>query len=117
MKITADIFHAHLKCPMKCWLRATGETSAGNTYQEWVMARNAAYRTTQTARLIAELPYSEVVRSPGSENVKDAKWRLASSLVVQATTDSCVLETELHAIVRLVAQGQRRSAGGIDFPT
>jgi hypothetical protein len=85
MKITAEIFHAHLKCPTKCWLRATGETSAGNTYPEWVKARNASYRTTQTARLIAELPANEVVRSPGSENVKGAKWRLASSLVVQAS--------------------------------
>lgn len=72
MKITAEIFHAHLKCPTKCWLRATGETSAGNTYPEWVKARNASYRTTQTARLIAELPDNEVVRSPGSDNVKGA---------------------------------------------
>src|SRR6516225_7013530 len=40
MKITSDVFEAYLKCPTKCWLRATGETSAGNTYSEWVKAQN-----------------------------------------------------------------------------
>ena len=36
MKITPDVFEAYLKCPTKCWLRSTGEPSAGATYPEWV---------------------------------------------------------------------------------
>jgi hypothetical protein len=36
MKVTPDVFEAALKCPTKCWLRASGESSAGNTYAEWV---------------------------------------------------------------------------------
>ena len=31
MKITSDVFEAYLKCPTKCWLRATDEPSAGLT--------------------------------------------------------------------------------------
>ncbi len=52
MKITLDLFEAHLKCPTKCWLRATGESSADNTYAEWVKAQNDSYRTTETERLM-----------------------------------------------------------------
>ena len=60
MKITPDVFEAYLKCPTKCWLRATGEPSAGNTYPEWLKAQNDSYRATETARLVAEFPNDEV---------------------------------------------------------
>ena len=40
MKITSDLFHAYLKCPMKCKLRATNELADGNDYPEWVKAQN-----------------------------------------------------------------------------
>jgi hypothetical protein len=80
MKITSDVFEAYLKCPTKCWLRSTGEPSAGGTYPEWVKAQNDSYRTTGTERLLAESPKDEVVLSPDMENVKGAKWRLASGL-------------------------------------
>jgi hypothetical protein len=88
MKITPDVFGAYLKCPTKCWLRATGEPSAGNTYPEWLKARNDSYRTTQTERLIAEFSDNEVARMPGNENLKGAKWRLASSVAVRAKIDT-----------------------------
>jgi len=32
MKITPDVFEAYLKCPTKCWLRATNEPSAGGPF-------------------------------------------------------------------------------------
>jgi CRISPR/Cas system-associated exonuclease Cas4 (RecB family) len=64
MKITSDVFEAYLKCPTKCWLRSTGEPSAGNTYSEWVKAQNDSYRTTGTERLLAEFPKDEVLFSP-----------------------------------------------------
>jgi hypothetical protein len=44
MKITPDVFEAYLKCPTKCWLRSSGEPSAGNTYSEWVKTQNDSYR-------------------------------------------------------------------------
>jgi hypothetical protein len=51
MKITAELFEAYLKCPTKCWLRSTGETSASNTYSEWVKVRNDSYRVNGTRQL------------------------------------------------------------------
>jgi hypothetical protein len=83
MNITPDVFEAYLKCPMKCWLRGSGEPSAGNIYADWVKAQNDSYRATETARLAAELPNDEIASSPALENVKAAKWRLASSLMAR----------------------------------
>jgi hypothetical protein len=100
MKISPDVFEAYLKCPTKCWLRSTGEPSTGNTYSEWVKTQNGSYRTIGTERLLAEFPKDEVVLSPDIENFKGAKWRLASSFAVRAQMDSCVLESELHAVER-----------------
>ena len=84
--------------------------SSGNTYAEWVKAQNASYRETETARLVAASPHDEVALSPDMENVKAAKWRLASSLAVQAEMDSCGLESELHAIERVPAGGRGKAA-------
>jgi len=110
MKITVEIFHAYLKCPTKCWLRAKGEPFGGNIFPEWVKVRNDSYRTTETKRLIADVPDNKVACSPGAEKIKGVKWRLAYSVAVKAKIDSCVLETELHAIERLLAMSQGRPA-------
>jgi hypothetical protein len=106
MKITPDVFEAYLKCPTKCWLRAIGKTSAGNTYSEWVKAQNGSYRMNETRRLVAQSPNDEVALSPDMKNFEAAKWRLASSLAVRAQMDSGVLESELHAVERVPAEGR-----------
>ena len=72
--------------------------------------QNDAYRTTWTERLLAESLQHEIVLSPDMENVKGAKWRLASSLAVQTQMDSCVLESDLHAAERVPAEGRGKSA-------
>jgi hypothetical protein len=54
MKITPDVFEAYLKCPTKCWLRATDEPSTGGTYPEWVKVQNGSYRVSETRRLVAD---------------------------------------------------------------
>jgi len=110
MKITPVLFEAYLKCPTKCWLRATGEPSAGNTYSEWVNAQNDSYRLTGTDRLVSELRNDEVVLSPDIENFKVAKWRLAFNVATQAQIDCCALESEIHALSRMpVASRQELS--------
>jgi predicted RecB family nuclease len=110
MKITFDVFEAYLKCPTKCWLRATDEPSAGCTYPEWVKAQNESYRASQTRRLVVEFPNDAVVLSPDMKNFKAAKWRLASSLAVWAQMDSGVLESELHAVERVSLEGRGQHA-------
>jgi predicted RecB family nuclease len=94
---------------MKCKLRATNELADGNDYPEWVKARNYSYRVTETARLVAASPKNEIALSPDMENVKRPQWRLATSLAINAQMDSFVLETELHAIERMPANGRGQS--------
>jgi hypothetical protein len=108
MKITLAVFEAYLKCPTKCWLRANNEPSAGNTYSVWVRARNDSYRVNKTRRLVAEFPNNEVAISPDMKNLKAAKWRLASGLMVQAQMESCALESELHALERLPVEDRAK---------
>src|ERR1700677_2221617 len=101
MKITSELFQAFLKCPTKCWLRATGESGSGNAYAEWVKSQTASYVTTQTARLLSESPKDESAVSPALGNFKGGEWRLATGTVVQAQLNSCTLESKLHAIERI----------------
>src|SRR6266852_3522164 len=110
MKITADLFEAYLKCPTKCWLRAAGESSAGSTYPEWAKTHSHSYRMDETERLFAASPNDQVAHSPDAGIVRAAKWRLASSVTLQVKTDSCVLESELHAVERLPAESRGKPA-------
>lgn len=87
MTITPHIFEAFIKCPMKCWLLATGKHLIGNTYAEWVQTQTESYRVAETKRLLTQIPSGEFVTSPCSsrgggvyistEDLKSAKWRLA----------------------------------------
>jgi len=110
MKITPDVFETFLKCPTKSWLRAAGEPATGNTYAEWVKAQTASYRATETQRLVAVSPPGEIAISPTAGDLKTAKWRLASSVSLQAQMESSALETELHAIERVPSEGRGRPA-------
>src|SRR5882724_6182424 len=110
MKITSDLFHTFLKCPTKCWLRATSEFATGNYYSEWVKAQHYTYRTTEVARLVAGSPKNEIAHSPDFKDVKTAKWRLAVNLATDAEMDSNVLESELHAVQLVPAKGRGHSA-------
>ena len=91
---------------MKCRLRATSELADRGTYPEWVRTHSYSYRTTETARLVAASPNNEVALSPEIKNVKIAKWRLATSLATNAQMGSCVLESELHAVELVPAEGK-----------
>ena len=98
MKITSDLFQAYLKCPTKCWLRATGELGTGNSYSEWVQAQNLSYRATEVARLVATSPKNEIATSPNLKHIQTAKWRLATGVAADVQIDSKILESELHAV-------------------
>ena len=84
MRISSDLFNAFLKCPTKCWLRAAGEPASGNAYAEWVKSQNGSYYATEIERLLSGTPKGEVAVSPPLEDLKAARWRLASNLAVQA---------------------------------
>ena len=106
MKISCDLFEAFLKCPTKCWLRAAGEPASGNAYAEWVESRNGSYHAAEIERLLSEIPKDEVAVSPPPENLKTGKWRLAANLAARAQMNSCVLESEVHAVERAPSEGR-----------
>ncbi len=83
MKISANFFEAFLKCPTKCWLRFTGEPTAGNAYAEWVQAQDKSYRADAAKRLIADVPANECDVALLVENLKTAKWRVVVDVLAR----------------------------------
>ena len=108
MRISSDLFNAFLKCPTKCWLQAAGEPASGNAYAEWVKSQDGSYHATEIERLRSDTPKGEVSVSPPLENLKAAKWRLAANLAAHARMDTCVLESEVHAVERAPSEGRGR---------
>jgi hypothetical protein len=94
MKNTPSLFHAHIKCPTKCWLRFTGEPATGNTYADWVQSQSESYRDAAIKRLQCEMPQDESTVFHAPESLKTSKWRLGFD--VFATSQN--LETRLHAV-------------------
>jgi hypothetical protein len=106
MRISSDLFNAFLKCATKCWLRATGEPALGNPYAEWMKSENRSYHLREIERILSETPKNDVAVSPALENLKAAKWRLAVNLAVSARMDTCILESEVHAVERAPCEGR-----------
>jgi len=103
MTITPYLYEAYLKCRTKCFLRALGEMSTGNAYADWVRTQNASYRSKGSQRLTQGATGDEcVIGSPAVGNVRSAKWRLAIDL----TTRAYNLESTIHAVERVPAQGR-----------
>ena len=110
MKVSPELFHAYLKCPTKCWLRATHEPESGNAYAEWVKRQNERYRAAGTERLVAMSSSEEVAAAPDEESVKTDKWRLATNLAAHAQSDSWIVESELHSVERVTSTGWGKAA-------
>jgi predicted RecB family nuclease len=83
MKITSQIFEAHLKCNTKCWLRSLGQIGRQNTYAEWCQTQNDSYRQEGIRRLFEELSQEEYCLSPPSKDLKQTGWRLAVGLSLE----------------------------------
>jgi predicted RecB family nuclease len=106
MKITQSIFHAHINCPTKCWLKFTGEPATGNAYAEWVQRQNEGYHATAVHRLRSEMPPDERADAPTQESLKTFKWRMGFD-VAAATSQN--LETCLQAVERVHSEGRGKS--------
>ena len=128
MTITASLFEAFLKCPTKCWLRATNEQSSGNVYAEWMKNQNESYRVAETERLRTQMLQADYALSPPVENLKVAKWQLAVDVAMVASdlqrssrTSAAVdqagaspttfaAETRIHAVERVPSEGRGKAA-------
>jgi len=107
MKITQSIFHAHINCPTKCWLKFTGEPADGNAYGEWVQRQNKEYHATLVHRLRSEMPPDGRADAPTQESLKSSKWRMGFDVAV-ATSQN--LEARLDAVERVPPEGRGKSA-------
>ena len=106
--ISSHLFEAYLECPTKCWLRAQNERSTGNVYAEWARSQNESYRKKWLERRPAIVAEADRILSPAIEaDRKDATWRLAVDMRVQAAD----LECRISAVERVRSEGRgpRRS--------
>jgi predicted RecB family nuclease len=88
--ISSDLFEAYLECPTKCWLRAQNEPATGNVYAEWKRAQNESYRKEWLGRQLAIVAEADRVFTPTfEENFKEATWRFALDMRVQANDLEC----------------------------
>jgi predicted RecB family nuclease len=107
MKVTSDLFDAYLNCPTRCFLRARGQTGAGNSYADWLRGQNASYCNEEAKRLVDAAPRDEcVIAPPEPVNLKTAKWRMAVDFVARTQN----LEPRLHALERVPSEGHGKPA-------
>jgi predicted RecB family nuclease len=101
--ISSHLFEAYLECPSKCWLRAQNEPATGNLYAEWGRAQNETYRKEWLERRLAIVAEADRVLSPTFEvNPKEATWRFALDMRVQAND----LECRIPAVERARSEGR-----------
>ena len=105
MRITPELFGAHLKCPTKSFLLAHGEAPSGNAYAEWFRNQNEAYRSAGVGRLKESVPQEQRAGStPDPPDLKATKWRLTVDFPAQAQN----LESRLHALERVASEGRSK---------
>ena len=110
--ISSHLFEAYLECPTKCWLRAQNEPATGNVYAEWGRAQNETYREEWLERRLAILAEADRVLSPTFEaNPKEATWRFAVDMRVQAND----LECRIPAVERTRSEGRGRRVQFIPY--
>lgn len=84
MVISSHIFDAYLNCPSKCWFRYRNEVSNGNMYSQWLESQSQSYRKEALKRLLDSTREDDFIIAPSQPiNIKMAKWRLATNLVVR----------------------------------
>ena len=115
MTITTACFEAFLKCPTKCWLLSTNELHSGNPYANWVAAQSESFLIAQTERLLAETVPGEVVRLPTPREMKTSRYKLALGIAAQVSAQTtsglpCPVESDLHALERVPAEGRGKAA-------
>ncbi len=107
MITSPQLFESYLLCPTKCWLRSRAEPPVGNSYADWVNARNKTYLQDGLKRLLTKFRESDCATAPPiTENSKDFTWRLAIDVRWKAKeVESC-----LQAVERVPAKGRGRPA-------
>ena len=106
MKISQRLFEAYLKCPTKCWLRSIGEHPTDVAWTQYSESNEQSYRASQIEQMCLRIGPNDSLRSPQADVLKTDGWRLAVDVVAATPT----LESDVHAIEFVPADGRRRPA-------
>jgi predicted RecB family nuclease len=106
MRITSSLFEAYLKCPTKCFLQSTGESSPDNAYDNWEKTQGEKYRNKGILLSKSKLPVNSVTFSSEVADLKTIEFRLALNLVAR-TQD---LEANIHAAEGIRPRGKGKPA-------
>jgi len=99
MVISSHIFAAYLNCPSKCWFRYRNEVATGNIYSQWLERQSQSYRKEALKRLLASAHGDDFIIAPSLPiNIKMAKWKLATDIVVHKDN----LQASVHAIEHII---------------
>jgi predicted RecB family nuclease len=97
MRITSKLFEAFCKCPTQCYLHSKNERGVGNTYADWLVSQQSAYRSDGFNRLAANDRAKECHTGHFDiVTLKSGRWRFAANCVVRAND----WESQLDAIER-----------------
>jgi predicted RecB family nuclease len=106
VRISSELFGAYLKCPTKCFLRSLGYARSENGYANWVKNQEISYQDEGIRHLVEGVGQLEVATAPIDSKVMcSPQWRLAVRTVVRTQN----LESNVHAIERLLAEGEEKS--------
>jgi hypothetical protein len=101
--ITSELLEAYLACPMKCYLRSSGEKCSENKFFVWYETQKESYRRVGARRLEASVPHQELIRNQiAPRNFRKAQWQLALNQVL----DTDDLSATIHAIQRIPKEGR-----------
>jgi len=97
MRITSKLFEAFCKCPTQCYLHSKNERGVGNTYADWLVSQQSAYRSDGFNRLVANDRAKECHTGHFDiRALKSGRWRFAANCEIRAND----WESQLDAMER-----------------
>jgi hypothetical protein len=100
--ITSELLEAYLACPMKCYLRSSGEKCSENKFFVWYETQKESYRRVGARRLEASVPQELIRNQIAPRDFRKAQWQLALNQVL----DTDDLSASIHAIQRIPKEGR-----------
>jgi len=95
--ITTGLFEDYINCPMKCFLRASQEKEAEDSYTIWLKKQDNSYQQSEVIRLASKFKEKDITINPSvSKKLKNVDWFLAIDLTTQIQN----LKTQIQVIER-----------------
>ena len=114
MRITSKFFEAFCKCPTQCYLHSKNDRGVGNTYADWRVSQQSAYRSDGFNRLVANDRAKEC--HTGRFDIRalmSGRWRFAANCEIRAND----WESQLDALEQqlLTKHGKRAQLVPVRF--